>query len=83
MITHQKSFAPLALYSLYLKFAESVSLLNVKKINETIQKSYMGIWKQIHEFLNSLHNFYGNFQNSHFPKIFKLLGKLILFIEKN
>ena len=65
-----KRFAPRALYSLYINHAESVTLPNMKKMYETIQKSCMGIWKQIHEFLNSLDDYFGNIQNSHFPQNF-------------
>ena len=46
------------------------SLPNGKKMYETIQKSCMSIWKQIHEFLNSLDDYFGNIQNSHFLQNF-------------
>ena len=36
---------------------------------ETMQKSCMVMWKQIPKFLNSLDNYFGNSQTSHFSQI--------------
>ena len=56
----------------------------MQKMYETIQKSCMGLWKQIHKFLNSLDNYFENSQYSHLSQNFcKMLGQFIMFIEKN
>ena len=42
----------------------------------------MGVGKQIHEFLNSIDNYFLNSHNSYFTKFGKLLGKLITLIYR-
>ena len=61
----KKSFAPITLYSLYLKLWESVTLPKVKKNVWNITEIFYGYVETIHKFLNSLNNNFGNSQNSH------------------